>query len=228
MVNNVEYLYLIYRTAIIFLVIMIIIRILGKREVGELSIFDLVIILIIANVGSIGIENEELFSHALLGLVCIFLIQKLVTLLFLKFSKLRYLSDGEPRILIMNGKMNYEAMKKEKYTIDDLICQMRNNQIIDIEEIDLAILETSGELSCFKKKDINKIVLPIIISGNYNKDSLNNLKLTKDYINKVLINNKINLKEILYCQSDGYSISLYLRKKNSKEVEDPLKLYLKQ
>ena len=82
-------------------------------------------------------------------------------------------------------------MKKELYTIDDLVCQMRLEHIMDISEIKMAILETNGTLSILKKYDNHQVIMPVILSGDYIKENLDCIHLSKDKIERALIQNKI-------------------------------------
>lgn len=198
-----NYFYFSIRTIIIFFILMFIIRILGKREVGELSVFDLVIFLIIADIGAIGIDREELFLISILCLLILVVLQKLFAKLLLKFSNFRDIVDGTPRILIKNGEIIYRNLKKENYTIDDLYTQIRNEGIMRIDEVRLAILETSGKLSVFSKKRYDKIVLPVIISGRIDKEMIRELNLKKEALLRLIKDRNLNLKEILYAESDG-------------------------
>ena len=153
-----EYILILLRAFCIFIVLMIIIRLLGKREVGELSVFDLAIILIISDIGAMGIDEKKLFLPAICCLVLLLILQKSFSFLLLKFSSLRSFIDGSPRILIYKGEILFNNLKKEAYTIDDLLNQIHQEGILDISEVNLAILETSGTLAVFSKKRYKEIV----------------------------------------------------------------------
>ncbi len=193
---------IILRTIIIYFLIAFIVRILGKREVGQLQVFDLILLLIVADIGAMGIENNSVpFFYVIITLIFLTIIQKLVTFLNLKFPKLRNILDGNPIILVYDGKINLKNMKKCFYTIDDLICQMRNQNVCCISEIKLAILETSGNLSVFKKED--KILFPVIISGKIIKDYLTYLNITEDKIYELLKLENKNINDIYYASYDN-------------------------
>lgn len=204
-----EFVYVSLRTVFIFILIIAIIRILGKREVGELSIFDLAVILIIADLGSFGIENAEKFIPSIICLGIILILQKLFSYLLVKKAKLRSLFDGSSKIIIFEGKLDLEAMKEEMYTVDDLITQMRNNNIMDIEEIKLAILETNGELSVFKKDDYPKIILPIIVSGEIVKESCRVFKLSEKDVTKMAFKSEVAVKDVFYAATDGVKLFVH-------------------
>ena len=180
LVIHVNYLFLILKICVIYLSVIIILRILGKREVGELSIFDLVILLIIADIASIGIDNTEFFIPGLVCLVTLAVLQKIFSYILLKFARLRGVCDGNPTIIIYNGIINIKNMSKELYTFEDLVSQMRMEHIMDISEIKLAILETNGTLSVMKNDSHQELCLPIILSGLYVKENIAVLNIKKD------------------------------------------------
>lgn len=204
-----EYIFLILRVLLIFMSIMIIIRILGKREVGELSIFDLVVLLLIADLGSIGIDEPSKLGISIISLVLLLLLQKFFSLLLIKVSKLRTLFDGDPTIIIQNGFINMRAMKKEMYSIDDLITQIREKKIMDLSEISLAILETNGTLSVFRKEKYQDTRLPIVLSGKICKENLEFFGLEEENINKFFQKHRLRLKNIIYASYDKKDVFYY-------------------
>lgn len=199
-----EYLDGFAKTALFFFVILFIIRLLGKREVGEVSVFDLVILLMIADIAVNGIDENDV--PVMFYIVCLFtllLLQKLLAFLVMQFPFLRKLFDGKPSVIIYDGKINIKEMRKQNYTIDDLISMTRNQGAMSLSEIRFAILESSGELSVFLKNNIQKEYLPVIISGSIVKENLDFLKLTEEEIQQYLKTKELDLKEIQYLSSDG-------------------------
>ncbi len=214
-------LWIVTKVLIIYFSLIIIFRLLGKREVGELSIFDLIILLIIADVASLGIDNEEFFLPSLICLIVLVILQKLLSIITLKNSKIRDLVDGRPTIIVYDGNINIKSMKTELYSMDDLVAQMHENHIQTISEIRLAILETNGSLSIFRNDRFNYVVLPIIVSGAYNLESLEILKLKKSDIDKILIDNKLIIKKIMFAAYQNGKIELYYKKYKKEEVLKP-------
>lgn len=213
-----EWLYLFLKIVAIYFILIICLRILGKREVGELSIFDLVVLLIIADIASLGIDNNQfvLESYFCVGLLVIF--QRLLSMLLLKKSFFRNFFDGSPVTIVVNGKLLIKNMKKERYSMDDLISQMRLEHIMDIDEIKLAILETNGTLSIFRKSKFEQVKLPVIISGHIVKESLDLFDLKEEEFKNCLKKENLNLKKIIYasfCQNTLF----YFERNNNKEIE---------
>ena len=190
---------------------MVIIRALGKREVGQISIFDLVILLIIADIGAMGIDDKKLFLPALLCLFLLLCLQKIFSFILLHIARLRQVVDGSPLVLVYNGKILYKNLKKESYTIDDLLNQIHKEGILDIDEVHLAILETSGNLSVFSKERYPNIKLALIISGNIDKDNMKLLNLTEPQVLKMIKSKNLKLDDIMYASSNGRDIfSIFL------------------
>lgn len=206
MVKIMEYLFMILKTTIFFLVLIVILRILGKREVGEISVFDLVVLLIIADIATLGIDGK--MSETLVVIVSLFtllLLQKLMSFLTVKFPFVRSLVEYKPSIIIYNGALNMREMKRQSYTIDDLITQVRGNGIMDLGEVKMAILESSGDLSVYKKSNYDRLSLPVVISGHIVKESLEYLHLKEEDVLNYLQKNNFNLKKVHYLSSDGKS-----------------------
>ena len=173
----------------------------GKREIGELSIIDFIVSIFIAEMVAISIENYK--SSIFLSLIPIIILVSLRILcshISLKNKKIRNLLDGEPSVIIEKGQINFKEMKKQRYNLDDLLTQLRGNSIKSIEEVDYAILETSGKLSIFKKKEdkYSLYPLPIIIDGKINYEILNKTNLSMNYLLKEIEKENLKLENICY------------------------------
>ena len=160
-----------------------------------------------------GIDEKKLFLPAICCLVLLLILQKSFSFLLLKFSSLRSFIDGSPRILIYKGEILFNNLKKEAYTIDDLLNQIHQEGILDISEVNLAILETSGTLAVFSEKRYKEIFLPVVISGKLENENIKLLGLSKNYILKRLNEKKLKLKDIaFYSLSEINEGSLFLFK----------------
>ena len=186
------------KIAAVFFCLILVLRILGKREVGELSIFDLVVLLIIADIAALGIDNDEFIIPSYFCVFILVVLQKILSLLLIKVAKFRNIIDGSPTTVVMDGKLLIKNMRKEHYTVDDLVSQMRIEHIMDLDEIKLAILETNGTLSIFRKERFNEIKLPVIMSGQIVKDSLKLLNWDQKQFEERLKKHNIAFKKIIY------------------------------
>ncbi len=185
------------RTFIGYFILVAMLKIMGKREIGQLSLFDLIIFLSIADIMVIGIENYELnYLYVILPIILVTLLQKVIAFLILKFTKLRKLFDGKESIIIYKGNINIKEMKKLCYNFDDLVIQLRQKDIKSIMEVEYAILENNGKLSVFKYNDTNVFPIPIIITGKVEKEYLKLLGIDMKWIEKEVKKQNYLLEEI--------------------------------
>lgn len=185
------------RTFIGYFILVAMLKIMGKREIGQLSLFDLIIFLSIADIMVIGIENYELnYLYVILPIILVTFLQKIIAFLILKFAKLRKLFDGKESIIIYKGNINIKEMKKLCYNFDDLILQLRQKDIKSIMEVEYAILENNGKLSVFKYDDNNVFPIPIIITGKVEKEYLELLGIDMKWIKSELKQQNYKLEEI--------------------------------
>ena len=208
------------KIAAVFFCLILVLRILGKREVGELSIFDLVVLLIIADIAALGIDNDEFIIPSYFCVFILVVLQKILSLLLIKVAKFRNIIDGSPTTVVMDGKLLIKNMRKEHYTVDDLVSQMRIEHIMDLDEIKLAILETNGTLSIFRKERFNEIKLPVIMSGQIVKDSLKLLNWDQKQFEERLKKHNIAFKKIIYASLHRNTFYYYYREnKSDPELE---------
>lgn len=193
-----SYINIIFRTLIGFFSFFILMRFMGKREVGQLSLFDLIIILSMADLMVLGIDGfKDDILYSLIPMIVVAVIQVLIAFLSLKFSKIRNLVDGKSSYIIIDGMVDTNEMKKQRYNMDDLYTQLRSEGIKSIQEVEIAVLETSGKLSSFKKKEDIDASLPIIVSGKIDYVILKSLGKNEEWLLKELSEKGYILNEIL-------------------------------
>jgi uncharacterized membrane protein YcaP (DUF421 family) len=171
------YLSIFFRTIFMYLVILIVFRLMGKREVGELGILDMVVFVMIGEMAVLSIEkSDESLLKTLVPIMVLMLIQLLFSYLTLKSQMFRNIVDGKPSLIINKGKVDEKAMKKQRYNFDDLLTQLREQNIINIHDVEYAILETNGQLSVIEKDKISLPMksgpYPLILDGIIQKDGL--------------------------------------------------------
>lgn len=191
------YISMVLKTLILYVFIVIVYRIMGKKEVGKLSIIDLIVSILIAELAAISIEETDrsIFT-SIIPIVVLVVIQLVISYISLKNVKVRKIIDGNPTVIIKNGKLNFKEMSKLRYTLDDLFAQLREQGIKSIEEVNYAVLENNGKLSIFEtSKDYP---LPIIVDGNIDYLVLKDLKKDDKWINSILKDHNIMLNEVFY------------------------------
>lgn len=172
---------LLVKIVIVYLMILFVMKFMGKREIGQLSLFDFVVLLIIADFAVMGMESKDIpFYIYLIGIALLGVIQKLLALILLRFPRLRNLFDGKQSLIMNDGKINLKEMRKQSYNIDDLISQLRLKNVRSLSEVKYAILESNGEISVFKFSDFKT-------NSNNNSQASTN---TNDKTVNVLTSNK--------------------------------------
>lgn len=196
-----DYLIVLFRTLFFYILILLIYRFMGKREIGQLGIIDLIVSILIAQFASISIEQrEEPLLIFVFPTFLLLFIQMLMSYISLKSNKVRNLFDGTPSVIISSGLINYKEMVKQRYNMEDLLTQLREKGIRSIEEVDYAILETSGNLSVFKKDSLflGEYPLPVILDGKIDYDTLRQIKKSDSWIKKFLKSKSLSLEDVFY------------------------------
>jgi len=173
----------------------------GKKEVGKLDINDFIVSMLISQIIALSIESyKEPFYFALIPLVLVCIFQIVLSYLTLKNNNLRKIFDGKESVIINKGIINFKEMIKQRYTLSDLLFQLRDKDIRTIDEVDYAILETNGSLSVFKKDDKNNNIfpLPLILDGNIEESNLKLINKNNNWLLRIIDNNNLKLNDIFY------------------------------
>lgn len=215
------YITLIFKCFLFYMVIIIALRIMGKREVGELSVFDIVIYLVMSELLALSISNpKESVFKSLVPIFTLAFLQIIISVILLKSKKLRDIFDGKAVIIIHDGQINQKTMKKERYSIDDLMSQIRDKDLCSPEEVAFAILENNGNLSVLPKKTCKvRHPDPLISDGKINKEALIEIEKDEEWLNKELQKEGVNgIEEVFLClwQKNGmYVIKRELKNSSS-------------
>lgn len=142
------------RAILLYIVIALCLRLMGKRQLGELQPSELVVTILISNIAAIPVEDSSVpMIMGVVPIVTLVCLDVIVSGIMLKSTKMRKLIIGSPRIIISEGKILQNEMKRLRYTVDDLMESMRNEQIFDVSQIHYAIVETTGKINFLLKKD---------------------------------------------------------------------------
>ena len=198
----IELLNVIFRTIFFYFFILFSYRIMGKREVGQLGVIDLVVAILIAELVAISIENnKDSIFLTLIPIIIVVLLEILLAYLSMKSRKVRVLFDGKPSLIICDGKINYHEMIKQRFSLDDLLIYLRQNNIKNLEEVEYAFLEPNGKLSIFKYnlfKIKSAYPMPIIVDGSVQKKALKRINKSTEWLYTVLDNKGLNICDIFY------------------------------
>jgi len=204
------------RTIILYFLIWFIFRLMGKREIGELSILDLVIFMMIAEIAVLAIEEvEDRMLHTVWPILLLTFIQITLAYLSLKFQGVRRFLDGKPALLIINGKIDEGAMRKQRYNFDDLLIQLRENNIDSIQDVSYAILEPSGKLAVVEKENKRKhaaLELPLIADGVVQHDHLKQINQNEQWLKDELAKRGYHdIEQISYCSFNQKTLYIDLK-----------------
>lgn len=202
MVIFMDLLIIFVRTIFFYFFIFVVYRIMGKREVGQLGIIDLIVSILIAELVMISIEDYHTsLLKSVVPILTLLVLQVTLALLSLKRPKFRIFLDGNPSIMIQDGKVNYKEMTRQKYNLDDLLVQLREKGYRSIEEVEYAILENSGSLSVFpypKDKKKTPLPLPIILDSQIQKDTLKVMHRDEKWVYQMLKKKNIQIEDVFY------------------------------
>ncbi len=206
----------IIRTIFFYIFVLFIFRVMGKREIGKLSIQDLVVSILIAELVAISIENyNNSILITLVPIIILLFFELSAGFLSLKFNRFRNIIDGKPSLIINKGIINYKEMLKQRYSLDDLLLELRNNGIKNLKDVEYAVLENNGKLNIFKYNFLelkNNNPFPLILDGVIQKDTLNYIEKDESWLLDYLNKNELNLNEIFY--SFYKNNKIYIIKRN--------------
>ena len=200
------------RAAMLYGVVIFLIRLMGKRQIGELQPSELVITILISEVASLPMQDNSIpVINSLVALIVLVSFEIITSALSLKFHKLRNVMQGHPVIVIRNGEIDKNALKELRLTVNDLISALRQKDVFEISQVAYAIFETNGKISVLLKpqnknltpEDVkvstedNGLPFAIICDGEFNKNSAKEANVSKEDIERVLCKNNKRMKDIL-------------------------------
>lgn len=202
---------MILRTTIMFLLVMIAVRIMGKKNLGEFQPSDFVSTILISNLTSIVIEAPELpLLYSVIPILLIVCYEVFMSVIVRKNEKIAKIAQGQAMILIKEGVINQQVMADLRFTVDDVLEAMRSKDIFYLQEVNLAIVETTGAVNIYPDpnalSNIEKAPVPqlaVIIDGKVNIDNLNRLGFHKEKLEAIMAKERADLQDILLLLVDG-------------------------
>ena len=218
------------RSVLIYLFVLVVIRLMGKRQVGEMQPFEFVITLIIADLACIPMAELAVpLVHGIVPIFTLLVVHFFICFLSRKSMKIRYLVSGRPAIIIGPQGINYKEMRKLNMNLDDLIEALRGNGVFNIEDTAYAIMETNGKIAVIKKANIepptredvkveiepNGLPVNIIMDGVLMKENVNLTGINDEFIQNSLKKAKIDkIKNVLLFTLDNQG-NVFLQGKNA-------------
>ena len=195
---------IIIRTVLLFLLIVFSLRLMGKKQLGELQPSELVTTIMISNIATLALEDAS--TPMLMGVIPILMIVCLDVMLsgiLLKNARIRKTVSGTARVVISDGVVDQAELKNLRYTIDDLTEAMRDQGIFDISQVQYAIVETTGKINFLQKEQPAKNPPEIIIrDGELNRDALERTPLGEGWVMQILKQNKTALSHVFLMSAD--------------------------
>ena len=217
------------RTIILYIFAIISIRIMGKRQIGELQPSDLVVTLLISQIISIPIQDTDIpLVNTLIPILLLVGFEILTSVFNMKSIKFRSFMHGHPVVIINDGVLNQKLLKDLRFTVDDLIESLRQKDVFDISQVQYAIVETNGQLSVLLKANYDTVTrddlnlqpdsqgyqCPVIIDGKIVTQDFKICNTTIEKIEKTVKKEKIQVKDVLLMTIDATGNHTIIRKDN--------------
>lgn len=218
------------RVSIIYLLVLVVMRLMGKREISQMQPFELVIAIMIADLASVPMSDTGIpIFNGIIPILALLLFQILISILNMKSIKFREIICGKPAILIFRGKIDEKALIKEKITINELEERLRQNNIFNFGDVEFAILETNGQISVIQKPEKRNTtpedfgILPeyqgipydLVIDGKIMYQNLNKIGKDEKWLRKEVKKFKIQPEDAIVVTFDGKG-QIFCQKKEGK------------
>lgn len=201
-----------YKTVLCYFFLLICLKIMGKREIGKISAFDIVVFFVISELFSLSLnEPEHSILRSIVPVAIIVVLQLVTAFVSLKFPKFRRAMEGQLTYIIYKGEIQQDEMKKQRYTVEDLLTQLRNKDIQSPSDVEYAILESNGMLSIIKRDQCDFVSPdPLIMDGKVNQTTLKRLGKDEAWLIDELEKTKTKKPEevflALYLKSGIYTV----------------------
>ncbi|ACA55343.1 DUF421 domain-containing protein [Clostridium botulinum] len=209
-----EYLIIFFRAAVTYLVLVVLTRLMGRKQISQLTYFDYVVGITIGSIAAVAsIDPKINMSQGIFSIIVWGSLTILISEITLKNIKLRLWIDSEPLLIIENGKVIYKNMKKARYNMGDLLMQLRDKNIFYITDVEIAILEPNGTLSVLKKADQTELtakdmkiqkpktgmMVDLILNGKILYSHLSQINKNEDWvISQLKARNIHNIKDVVF------------------------------
>lgn len=221
-----------FRAIVLYFIVVFIMRIMGKRQIGQLQPFELVIALMVSELAAMPMQNTSIpLFHGIIPIITLLVLQVLISTLQLKSETARSVFCGKPSILIEKGKINIKELNNNRLNLNDLLEELRLKDYYNIEDIEFAILETGGQISVIPKSDLepatrkdlnvksSQDTLPVtlILDGKINNNNLRLIKKDMSWLNSQLSKKNISsADQVFLALLDSKGKFFYQLKKEGK------------
>ena len=203
---------IIARTVLTYLILTIMMRLSGKRQVGEMQLSELVTAFLISEVASVSLyDNDAPILYGLIPITVLIALEVIISFITTKSVTIKRLFEPSPTVLISNGKLNLTELRKQRLTADELISSLRLKDISDIKSVSFCFLEHNGQISVFTRDQ--GLTLPIIVDGKIHGGHLSMLGRDEIWLKSRLKEQKTSMDEVFIAVSDGNTLNIYAKEK---------------
>lgn len=205
------------RTLILYVIVILVVRLMGKRQIGQLQPTELVVTILLSEVASMPLEDNDIpLINSVFSVLLLASLEIISSAVALKSGKYRRAVEGNAVFIIKEGKLDIKAIKKLRYSMDDLMEGLRQKDIFDVSDVEYAVVETSGNLSVLLKADKtplslesigesadeNGIPAVVVSDGKYIYSNFSLCRTSKEKIDKILAKEKISADKIMLMTLD--------------------------
>lgn len=206
------------RSILLYIIVLIVMRLMGKREIGQLQPFELAISIMIADLASTPMADAGIpITNGIIPILALLVMHLIISIINIKSIKARQILCGKPSILIYRGKIDEKMLKKERFTVNELEERLRGNNVVNIADVEYAILETSGQVTVIEKpekknvtiedlglkKEYEGLTYDLVLDGKVMYENLKILKKDYNWLKKELSKFNVSPEQTLIATIDG-------------------------
>lgn len=210
---------IVVRTVIVYILLTFALRIMGKRQLGELDVGDLVSTLLISELAAIPIDDPDIpLMNAIIPILLVISTEIILSTIKNKSAFLKHTFDGEPVYIIYNGRLLQKELEDNRISLDELLSELRAQGVFDISEVKYAIIEQNGTLSVMKKGDDEVIAHTLIIDGELLSDTVYRIGLDKRWIESKLFESEIEKDDVfLMTVNEEGNVNIIKKEKKNED-----------
>ena len=218
------------RAIILYMIVLIVMRLMGKREIGQLQPFELAISIMIADLASVPMTELGIpITNGIIPILGLLVMHMLISIINMKSLKMRTIMSGQPSLLIYRGKIDEKVLRKERLTLNELEEKLRSNNVFNLGDVEYAILETNGEVTVIQKPEKRNVIVEdlnitheyegisydLVIDGNIMEKNLKTIGKDEKWLNAQLKKFDAKPENTLIATIDGKNEFFCQKKENS-------------
>lgn len=228
------------RVLLIYVLIIFSLRMMGKRQIGQLQPSELVVTILVSNIATMSIEDTNVpLISGIVPILALVSFDVLISALSMKSKGARRIISGTPRVLIQDGKINQAEMHELRFTVDDIMSQLRSNNVFDIQDVEYAVVETTGILTVYQKFEARNVTpkmlglqkpygsdappIVMISDGVVIDSAFQYCNLKKEWLHKVLEENQLQEQDVFLMTCDRSANYLIIKRQSPKELKAQMK-----